>query len=116
MLLCSANVDYKEPSLQSPLIHLRLIDPKDPRTGSSFITRLLLACPFADFLLIPLSSASDPLSSINSDLLRDGLASLDTSVRYLGAYKSLVSALETSTKLAKRERLGQYELGDVDED
>jgi hypothetical protein len=31
--ICSANVDYKEPSIQNPLLHLRLIDPKDPRTG-----------------------------------------------------------------------------------
>jgi staphylococcal nuclease domain-containing protein 1 len=48
--------------------------------------------------------------------LREGLASIDSAVRYLGAYKPLVSALETATNLAKRERAGQYEFGDVSED
>lgn len=52
-------------------------------------------------------TASDPTSSVNSDLLREGLASIDSAVRYLGAYKPLVTALETASNLAKRERAGR---------
>jgi hypothetical protein len=34
----------------------------------------------------------------------------------LGVYKNVVQRLEESTNLAKRERLGQFEFGDVSED
>jgi staphylococcal nuclease domain-containing protein 1 len=56
------------------------------------------------------------LCSLNSDLIREGLASIDPSVKYLSVYKSIVRGLEESTELAKRERLGQFEFGDVSED
>ncbi|CED84878.1 Transcriptional coactivator p100 [Phaffia rhodozyma] len=71
-----ANIDYEEPtSTNSKLLHLRLIDPADPAT------------------------ARDALASVNKDMIREGLGSLDT-----------------TTNLAKRERLGQFEFGDVSEE
>ncbi|KAL7409726.1 transcription factor [Mrakia frigida] len=83
-----ANIDYKDPSA----LHLRLIDPEDPQT------------------------ARDPLHSINSSILRDGLASLDSECRYTSAYPAVRRSLEDALNLAKRERLGQYEFGDLSED
>lgn len=49
---------------EGSLLHLRLIDPEIPQ------------------------------STINADILREGLASLDTGVKYYGAYKTVVSKLE----------------------
>ncbi|KAK0226010.1 hypothetical protein IW262DRAFT_1540191 [Armillaria fumosa] len=83
-----ANVDQQE----GPLLHLRLIDPSDP------------------------ASAQDPLSCINADLLRDGLATIDRKCRYLHSYPQLLKKLQTSVQEAKRERLGMFEFGDVEED
>lgn len=74
-------------------MHLRLIDPLNQ------------------------ASAQDPFASINSDLLAEGLASIDKKgARYLGAYPSVVKKLRESINVAKRDRLGMYELGDVEED
>ncbi|KAK0504683.1 hypothetical protein EDD18DRAFT_308303 [Armillaria luteobubalina] len=83
-----ANVDQQEGSL----LHLRLIDPLDP------------------------ASAQDPLSCINADLLREGLATIDRRCRYLHSYPQLLKKLQTSVLEAKRERLGMFEFGDVEED
>ncbi|KAK0195497.1 hypothetical protein F5146DRAFT_1100977 [Armillaria mellea] len=83
-----ANVDQQE----GPLLHLRLIDPSDP------------------------ASAQDPLLCINADLLRDGLATIDRKCRYLHSYPQLLKKLQTSVQEAKRERLGMFEFGDVEED
>jgi len=84
-----ANIDHKE----GPLLHLRLMDPLDP------------------------SSAEDPLSCINADLLQEGVASLDRkNCKYISAYPQLVKKLRQSLDIAKRERAGMFEFGDVEED
>jgi staphylococcal nuclease domain-containing protein 1 len=84
-----ANIDSKD----GGLLHLRLMDPSNTE------------------------AAADPLASINSDLLGEGLASLDRKgVRYANAYPTVVKKLRESINLAKRDRLGMYELGDVEED
>jgi staphylococcal nuclease domain-containing protein 1 len=82
-------VDQRE----GPLLHLRLIDPQDP------------------------AAANDHTKSINADLLREGLASIDRKgCRYLSGYPGVVKKLRESITLAKRERLGMFEFGDVEED
>ncbi|KAF8678179.1 Tudor domain [Rhizoctonia solani] len=83
-----ANVDHKD----GHILHLRLIDPQDPH------------------------SANDPHASINTELVRDGLAMIDKKERYLASYPGVVNALKDATLSAKRERLGMYELGDIGDD
>ncbi|KDQ53594.1 hypothetical protein JAAARDRAFT_72541 [Jaapia argillacea MUCL 33604] len=88
-----ANIDHRE----GPILHLRLIDPSD-----SNVTQ-------------------DPTSaSINADLLREGLALVDRKGcgKYLGlpAYAGVVSKLKEAVAQAKKERLGMFEFGDVEED
>lgn len=84
-----ANVDHKE----GPVMHLRLMDPNDP------------------------AAQHDPLACINADLLREGLAAIDRKgCRYLAAYPPVVKKLQESVLGAKRERLGMFEFGDVEED
>ncbi|KAH7108122.1 hypothetical protein BKA62DRAFT_781142 [Auriculariales sp. MPI-PUGE-AT-0066] len=84
-----ANIDHKEGNL----LHLRLIDPNDP------------------------ISAEDPLASINADLVREGLASIDRKgARYLSSYPDVGRKLEQSVKEAKLRRHGMFEYGDVEED
>ncbi|KAJ6625540.1 hypothetical protein B0H10DRAFT_2312806 [Mycena sp. CBHHK59/15] len=84
-----ANIDHKEGSL----LHLRLMDPTDP------------------------SAAEDPLACINADLLRDGVAAIDRkNCKYLSAYSQLVKKLQSAVAQAKKERLGMFEFGDVEED
>ncbi|WWD01433.1 hypothetical protein V866_008377 [Kwoniella sp. B9012] len=83
-----ANIDQKEGNL----LHLRLIDPSDP------------------------NAADDPLACINADLAREGLATIDKSVRYLNAYPQVKRKLEDAMEGAKRDRLGIFEFGDVSED
>ncbi|KAF9263252.1 hypothetical protein L218DRAFT_959268 [Marasmius fiardii PR-910] len=84
-----ANIDHKEGSL----LHLRLIDPADPHT------------------------AEDPLSCINADLLREGVATIDKKgCKYIAAYPQLLKKFQQSLLEAKRERLGMFEFGDVEED
>jgi len=84
-----ANIDYKEGSL----LHLRLIDPTDPAV------------------------ANDPLACINADLLREGVAMIDRKgCRYLASYPQVIKKLQESVLAAKRDRLGMFEFGDVEED
>src|SRR6187551_1864729 len=84
-----ANIDHKEGSL----LHLRLIDPQDPAVSQ------------------------DPQACINADLLREGVALIDRKgCKYLSAYPQLVKKLQESVLGAKRERLGMFEFGDVEED
>ncbi|KAI9442378.1 transcription factor [Lactarius indigo] len=74
-----ANVDHKEGST----LHLRLIDPADPAT------------------------AEDSLASINVDLVREGLASVD---------RKGCKYISSPSHGAKRDRYGMFEFGDVEED
>lgn len=83
-----ANVDQREGNL----LHVRLIDPTNPIV------------------------ADDPLACLNADLAREGLATLDKSLRYLGAYPAVVKKIEQATEGAKADRLGIFEFGDVSED
>ncbi|TRM69350.1 hypothetical protein BD626DRAFT_473754 [Schizophyllum amplum] len=84
-----ANIDQREGNL----LHLRLIDPTDPQ------------------------SAEDPLACINADLLRDGVAMIDRKgCRYINSYPQVLKKLQQSINLAKRERLGMFEFGDIEED
>jgi staphylococcal nuclease domain-containing protein 1 len=84
-----ANIDHKEGSL----MHLRLIDPTDP------------------------TSQQDPLACINAELLREGVASIDRKgCKYLTAYPQVTQKLRQAVTEAKRERLGMFEFGDVEED
>lgn len=83
-----ANIDQRE----GQLLHLRLIDPTDPQV------------------------ASDPLACLNADLVREGLATLDKSLRYAGAYPQIVQKINQATEGAKQDRLGIFEFGDVSED
>ena len=84
-----ANVDHKEGST----LHLRLIDPADPVT------------------------ADDPLASINVDLVREGLASVDRKgCKYLASYPQVQKRLQEAVAGAKRDRCGMFEFGDVEED
>ncbi|KAK4688228.1 staphylococcal nuclease domain-containing protein 1, partial [Tremellales sp. Uapishka_1] len=83
-----ANIDQKEGNL----LHLRLIDPTDP------------------------NSAEDPLACLNADLVREGLATVDKSCRYINAYPQVLKKLQAATEGAKADRLGIFEFGDVSED
>src|SRR6266404_5162196 len=84
-----ANIDHKEGST----LHLRLINPADP------------------------AMAEDPLSSINVDLVREGLASVDRKgCKYLSSYPHVLKKLQESVSGAKRDRYGMFEFGDVEED
>ncbi|WWC90066.1 uncharacterized protein L201_004999 [Kwoniella dendrophila CBS 6074] len=83
-----ANIDQKEGNL----LHLRLIDPSDP------------------------NAADDPLACINADLVREGLATVDKSVRYINSYPQVKRKLDDATEGAKKDRLGIFEFGDVSED
>lgn len=84
-----ANVDYRE----GPSLHLRLIDPSDT------------------------SAAQDPNACVNTDLVREGLASIDRKgCRYLQAYPAMGKKLREAVAGAKADRLGMYEFGDIDED
>ncbi|KAK1924792.1 transcription factor [Papiliotrema laurentii] len=82
------NIDQREGNL----LHLRLIDPSDP------------------------NAADDPLACINADLVREGLATVDKSLRYLQSYPQVLQKLEAASDGAKRDRLGIFEFGDVSED
>ncbi|RSH91298.1 hypothetical protein EHS25_009597 [Saitozyma podzolica] len=83
-----ANVDQREGNL----LHLRLIDPSDP------------------------NAADDPLACLNADLVREGLATVDKTCRYLSAYPQVIKKLEAASDGAKADRLGIFEFGDVSED
>lgn len=60
-----ANVDQREGNL----LHLRLIDPTDP------------------------AAAEDPLVCLNADMCREGVAILDSKLRYLAAYPQVVKKM-----------------------
>ncbi|KAI0311712.1 hypothetical protein OF83DRAFT_1149705 [Amylostereum chailletii] len=84
-----AIVDHKEGNV----LHLRLVDPADPQT------------------------AADPLACVNADLLREGLAAVDRKgCKYLAAYPAVVKRLQEAVAGAKKDRLGMFEFGDVEED
>ncbi|KAM0752525.1 hypothetical protein T439DRAFT_324618 [Meredithblackwellia eburnea MCA 4105] len=83
-----ANIDARDTNL----LHLSVFDPSDP------------------------SSSTAHEASINVQLVREGLARIDTRSRFRGAYPSVVKALDEALKEAKRSRAGAYELGDVLED
>lgn len=88
-----ANVDHKEVDRKGQsVIHLRLMYPTDP------------------------VSQYDPLACINAELLRDGVATIDKDCRYLAAYPQVEKKLREAVAQAKRERLGMFEFGDVEED
>lgn len=82
-----ANVDFKE----GQLLHLRLMDPQE--------------------------SADDPLASINATLLREGYALIDRKgCKYLQSYPAVYRKMQDSIAEAKRDRMGMFEFGDVEED
>ncbi|KAF8622718.1 hypothetical protein AX15_006809 [Amanita polypyramis BW_CC] len=84
-----ANIDHKE----GPLLHLRLIDPADPATQA------------------------DPYVCINADFVREGLASIDRKgCKYLKAYPQMGKRLREVIQMAKSDRAGMFEFGDVEED
>lgn len=83
-----ANIDARDPAL----LHLSLFDPSNP------------------------SSLASHESSINVQLVREGLARIDPRSRFRNAYPGVVRALEEATKEAKRNRAGAYELGDIFDD
>lgn len=85
-----ANIDQKE----GPLHHLRLFDPSDSA-----------------------AAGGDPYASINTDLVREGFATVDKKgCKYLSAYPGMVKKLRESITIAKRDRAGMFEFGDVEED
>lgn len=63
------------------------------------------------------AAAEDPLSCINAELLHDGVATIDRkNCRYISSYPQLAKKLQDSLNAAKRERLGMFEFGDIEED
>lgn len=75
------------------MLHLRLIDPSDP------------------------VAANDPLACINADLIREGYGLIDKKgCKYLRSYPQVVQKLQTVLREAKRERLGMFEFGDIEDD
>jgi staphylococcal nuclease domain-containing protein 1 len=63
------------------------------------------------------SAADDPLACINADLLREGYAAIDRkNCRYLTSYPQVVQKLQDAVAGAKRDRLGMFEFGDVEEE
>ncbi|GAA6062972.1 hypothetical protein JCM10212_005731 [Sporobolomyces blumeae] len=83
-----ANVDHRD----AHVLHLSLFDPRDP------------------------ASLASHESSINVQLVREGLARVDRRSRLRDAYPGVVRALDEAVAEAKRGRYGAYELGDVLED
>ncbi len=85
-----ANIDYREGNI----LHLRLIDPSDPASGSGD-------------------------ASINAVMVQEGYASIERKgvvAKYSGSYPNVMKKLEESLKVAKRERAGMFEYGNVDEE
>lgn len=73
-------------------MHLRLVNPLDP------------------------ASTSDRLASINADLVREGYATVERKLRYASAHPDVMKRLQESSLVAKNERSGIYEYGDVSPD
>ncbi|GAA5853221.1 hypothetical protein JCM3766R1_000199 [Sporobolomyces carnicolor] len=86
-----ANVDHRD-AVGQQLLHLSLFDPSDP------------------------ASLASHESSINVQLVREGLARVDRRSRLREAYPGVVRALDLAVGEAKRGRYGAYELGDILED
>ncbi|GAA6022947.1 hypothetical protein JCM11491_005479 [Sporobolomyces phaffii] len=84
-----ANIDHRD---AHQLLHLSLFDPADP------------------------NSLASHESSINVELVREGLARVDRRSRLRDAYPGVVRALDQAVRDAKRGRYGAYELGDILED
>lgn len=81
-----ANTDFKDGQLR----HLRLMNAEDH---------------------------TEPLASINVDLLREGLATIDRKgCRYLQSYPQVLQKMREAITAAKKDRLGIFEFGDVEED
>lgn len=55
-----------------------------------------------------------PTSSINVELVRNGLARIDKKSPLRAAYPNVVKALEQALTEAKRARAGAFELGELD--
>jgi staphylococcal nuclease domain-containing protein 1 len=85
-----ANIDYKEPG-QNGLHHLTLFDPDDP-------------------------SSKSENNSINATLVREGLATVDTKSKIIGAYPQVAASLKQASAEAHRQRKGAYEFGDISDD
>ena len=83
-----ANIDARD----KDVLQLSLFDPADP------------------------SSLSSHESSINVQLVREGLARIDKGSKLRSAYPGVVKALEQAKAEAKRSRSGAYELGDALDD
>ncbi|KAG0258901.1 hypothetical protein BG011_002987 [Mortierella polycephala] len=62
--------------------------------------------------------SEDPDRSLNAELVRDGLATINNKTRYARhpGNQNLVSKLQESMALAKRERLNLFEYGDITAD
>ncbi|KAG8990818.1 hypothetical protein FRB90_001602 [Tulasnella sp. 427] len=72
---------------EGPVLHLRLIDPSD---------------------------AGSPTDSINTQLVREGLAVIDRKgCKYLSSYAQIYKRLQDDTAEAKKSRSGMYEFGDI---
>ncbi|BGP48403.1 hypothetical protein JCM10450v2_004276 [Rhodotorula kratochvilovae] len=84
-----ANVDAREPN---GVLSLSLFDPADP------------------------NSLASQGSSINVQLVREGLARIDRRSRLREAYPEVVKALDAAQQEARRGRYGAYEMGDILED
>ena len=85
-----ANVDQRE----GQSLHLRLIDPSAAQ-----------------------QTPYDPYACINADLVSEGLATVDKKgCRYLSGYPAMAKKLQESVNIAKRDRAGMFEFGDVEED
>jgi staphylococcal nuclease domain-containing protein 1 len=60
---------------------------------------------------------NDPLASVNVDLLRDGLATIDRrGCKYLQSYPQVLRRMQEAVAEAKTGRYGIFEYGDVEED
>lgn len=57
-----------------------------------------------------------PATSVNAQLVRDGLAQIDRRSRLLAAHPAVADALQAASREAKLTRAGAYELGDILED
>ena len=74
-----ANIDYREPGANG-VLHLTLFDPETSKDGTQ---------------------------SINAELVRDGLATVDSKSRLASAYPVVVKALNAASAEAHRSRAGE---------
>ncbi len=84
----------------------KLISNTDSKEGSLLHLRLMDA-----------DEHKELLSSVNVDLLREGLATIDRKgCKYLHSYPAVLKKMQEATQAAKKDRLGIFEFGDVEED